>query len=270
MAVYNPADPFNWQGIDAELRARAAGPNPDGSTRYDLPGMGMDPMFIAYQAQYDANRTGLDRDRTLRKTRAQLDYEQALRDLEQQGLVSARDTDTSLLSRGVYRSGERTERQNDLGLVLGEGRQRADATLADQTGQVDADYERALTQLNADREMQVVQSKSRVADAQRTGAADAGMLAGGGATSAPPAGASSPRPPAGPSTTPPRPSSIPGSPGYVHDAIRPPTSSRPATSPPKPGSMWDTMKPPSGNARPPAAARNKPPVLSRNGQVRYS
>lgn len=237
MAVYDPTDPLNWRLIDAELRARNAGPNPDGTTRYDLPSMGMDPDFIAFQAQFDANRNNLGADRTLRRSRAQLDYEQALRDLEQQGLVSARATDTNMLARGVFNSGERTRRQNDLGLTLGEARGRADTTLADQLGSADADYERALTQLNLQREQAIVQSKSRITQAQRDGAEQAGLLSGAGTPAASGGGGAAPRPSAPAATRPmTQPlSSRPGTPGYVHDSIRPPMPGSTASSPPKPG-----------------------------------
>ena len=63
-----------------------------------------------------------------RKARAQDDYNQALRQLEQQGLAGRRDTDTSLLSRGVYNSGEAVRRRDDLTKALTQGREQADVT----------------------------------------------------------------------------------------------------------------------------------------------
>lgn len=179
MPVYQADDPFAWKLI----QAAQAGLNPDGTTKYELPyGMGSDPEFLAFQTQYDLGRTQAAADAELRKRQAQDAYEQALRSLEQQGLTSARDTDTSLLSRGVFNSGERLNRQDDLRKALTEGRSNADTQYVGQLGTIDSDLNRALTQLNMERERQIVASQARIAEAQRQGAIEAGLL-GGSATS---------------------------------------------------------------------------------------
>lgn len=176
MAYYDPTDPFNWKGIAAAQQ----GLNPDGTTKYSLPDMGMDPEYIAYLTQYQLGQQQAAADAELRKRQAQDAYEQALRSLEQQGLTSARETDTSLLGRGVFNSGERLNRQDDLRRALTEGRSNADTQYTGQIGTIDSDLNRALTQLNMERERQIVASQARIAEAQRQGAIEAGLLGGSG------------------------------------------------------------------------------------------
>ena len=186
MAIYNPADPWGWQQIEAERQAREAGQLPGGGTRYDLPNMSDDLEYIAYLQQDKYARDQADADTALRKTRAQDDYNQALRQLEQQGLAGRRDTDTSLLSRGVYNSGEAVRRRDDLAKALTQGREQADVTYSQNQGDIDADRQRALTQLDMQREREIAASKARIAAAQKAGReADPrfnGSGAGGSAT----------------------------------------------------------------------------------------
>jgi hypothetical protein len=211
MAAYDPTDPFNWKGIAAELADQAAGLNPDGSTRYTLPSMGMDPEYIAYLAQYDNNVVQANADSELRRRRAQDDYTEALRVLEQQGLTGARDVDTSMLARGMFNSGETMRRQQELGQRIAQGRDQADVSLANARGTIDADQQKALTALTLERESQIVASKARVAGAQREGAEAAGFLKPAAASTGTPAAATStqtPRPatstsPSAPRTAPP-------------------------------------------------------------------
>lgn len=189
MAIYDPTDPYNWKGIAASQQ----GLNPDGSTKYVLPDMGMDPEFIAYLTQYDYGTKTAQTDAELRRQQQRLAYEQALADLEQQGQQSARSTDTNLLARGVFGSGERQVRQGELSQALGQGRARADQTYAQSMGQIDADLQSALTGLGLERERQIVASQARIAETQRQGAIDAGVLGGnsGGSTQRPRAQTSS-------------------------------------------------------------------------------
>jgi hypothetical protein len=226
MAVYRPDDPLNWLGIGLSQQ----GTDAEGRTIYNLPDMGLDPEYIAYLTQYDFGRTTANADADLRRKRARDSYDQALRDLEQQGLVSASNTDTSLLGRGMFSSGERLVRQDDLRRSLTEGRTRADTALSGEFGAIDSDLQRALGQLDTERERQIVASQARISAAQRQGAVESGAYTGSG--TATPAAPPRPRPaapptPAATATTP--------DPQTTYDSLRPPTSrprpSTPATQP---------------------------------------
>lgn len=177
MAVYDPSDPLGWKWIKAE---QDAGLNAAGGTNYVTPGFGDDPEFLAYLTQYQLGQTQAAADAELRRRNAKDDYEQALRALEQQGVQSATSNDTSLLARGVFNSGERLNDQNDIRAALTQGREQADTQLSRNLGGIDSDLQRALTQLDMERERQIVASKARVADAQRQGAIEAGVYGGGG------------------------------------------------------------------------------------------
>lgn len=175
MAYYDPNDPYNWKGIDLERQ----GLNAAGGTKYVLPDMGMDPEYIAYLTQYQYGQTQAAADAELRKRQAADAYEQALRSLEQQGVQGAQNTDTNLLSRGMFNSGERVTRQEDLRRALTEGRGQADTQYSQQLGIVDSDLQRALTQMDMERERQTVASKARIAEQQRQGSIEAGLYGGG-------------------------------------------------------------------------------------------
>lgn len=182
MAAYDPSDPLSWRAIKAEQDAQAAGMLDNGGTRYVLPSMGDDPEMVAYLTQYNYGQTQAKADAELRKRQARDAYEQALRSLEQQGVQGARQTDTSLLARGMFNSGERPVRQEDMRRALGQGRSQADTQYTQQIGSVDSDLNRALTQLDMERERQIVASKARIAETQRQGAIEAGTYSGGAGT----------------------------------------------------------------------------------------
>lgn len=175
MAYYDPNDPYNWKGIDLERQ----GLNAAGGTKYVLPDMGMDPEYIAYLTQYQYGQTQAAADAELRKRQAADAYEQALRSLETQGVQGAQNTDTNLLSRGMFNSGERVTRQEDLRRALTEGRGQADTQYSQTIGAVDSDLQRALTQMDMERERQTVASKARIAEQQRQGSIEAGLYGGG-------------------------------------------------------------------------------------------
>lgn len=263
MAVYRPDDPLNWLGISLSQQ----GVDEQGRTRYTLPDMALDPEYIAFLTQYDQGVTTAKADADLRRTRSRDAYEQALKAIEQQGLDSARAMDTGLLSRGVFASGERLNRQEDLRRMLSEGRSQADTTMTSELGGIDNDLQRALGQLDTERERQIVLSQARISNAQRQGAIDAGVYGsgsggsgggsggsggagggsgsggggsggGGGGSGSGGAGGSSGSSP-----------SSAGSgqfDGGVYDSFRPPTG--PAT-PPKPP-VYDSRRPPTGPATP--------------------
>ncbi len=179
MARYDPTDPMGWKWIKAEQDAQAAGQNAAGGTRYSTPGFGDDPEWLAYAAQYEYGQTQAAADAELRKRQAADAYEQALRSLETQGVQGAQNTDTNLLSRGMFNSGERVTRQEDLRRALAEGRGQADTQYSSTLGAVDSDLQRALTQMDLERERQIVASKARISEQQRQGAIEAGLFGGG-------------------------------------------------------------------------------------------
>lgn len=179
MVAYNPADPLNWKWIKQQQDDLAAGANPDGSSRYTI-NPEDDPEYQAYLSQFTFGSEQANADAELRRTQARIAYEQALEDMQQQGLTSKRDMDTSLLGRGVYQSGERGVRDRDLQTALGQGRARADQSFAGQVGGIDSDLQRALGQFGAERERQIVMSRARISQSQRDGALDAGLYGGTG------------------------------------------------------------------------------------------
>lgn len=154
-------DPLGWLEIDAYLRSQQKG----GPTGYD-PGTNVDPQWDAYRAGYDYRRTQAQADTKLRKERAKLGYDDALSALEQRGLTGRRNLDTNMLARGVYRSGETGRRRDELGKALTLAREEQDRSYANQVGDIDADQQRALTELDLDRESQIAASRARVSAAE--------------------------------------------------------------------------------------------------------
>lgn len=175
--VATAEDPNDWLGIDAAMRAKQDATSTPGSTWYVDPAE--DPQYLAWLKQYDYNKSQTNADSTLRGQQAKSTYTEALAELERQGQTGARAVDTSLLSRGVYQSGEAGRRRDELSQSLALGRGKADTTYANETGGIEADRMRALTQLDLDREQQIVASRARIAAAEQV--VPGGGGGGGGA-----------------------------------------------------------------------------------------
>lgn len=123
-----------------------------------------DPLWDAYLAEYGGRQAQARADSDVRRGKAKLDYDQALRDLEQKGLVGRRNLDTNLLARGVYRSGESGRRRDELTTGLRQARDDTDVAYANTMGTIDADLQRALDELDYGREQQIAASRTRISE----------------------------------------------------------------------------------------------------------
>lgn len=175
---YDPADPLNWKGIDAERQAARDKEGTPGSDWYDTPEN--DPEYVAWLEQYEYNKGKTNSDSDLRLGTAKADYEEALAELDRQGTSGARNIDVNMLQRGVLNSGETGMRRDELGAAIKLGRGKADTTLASVNGDIESDRLDALTQLDFDRENQIVASRARILAAEQLATEQAAAPAGGG------------------------------------------------------------------------------------------
>lgn len=217
-------------------------------TPYDV-AVNTDPIWDAWMSNYEPRRVDAEGRYRLNRTATDQDYQAALAALQSRGLEAARGIDTSMLARGVYNSGETTRRRGDLTTELAGARDTADRGYLSRVGELDASRASTLSALEAEREMQVAESRERVARAARdeedriaaeaanAGTTEtAGTATGGAAWSGPPSstrgtqygGGITPNPVGGPGGSwrpPPRTSPNPVSgPGGGGGALRPRTT----------------------------------------------
>jgi hypothetical protein len=178
--TFDPSDPYNWKGIaagDGRVSIQPV-PNPangDGQVsiqpvptpaitgpEYSLPNLSDDLQYVAWLQGYEGNKAQANADAELRRGQADLTYKDALSAMEQQGLITARNQNTSLISRGVLNSGETERRRDELVQTLSQQRQGIDTNYNNQLGTIEADKMRALTQLENDRTNQIAASKARM------------------------------------------------------------------------------------------------------------
>ena len=144
---------------------------------------GKDAEFDAFRAKNDYSRYNAQADADMRRRKAQEDYTAALASLDQQGTYGRRNLDTSLLSRGIFKSGESNRRRGELESTLLQGRAAADTSNANTLGQVSSDLQRAMTGLDLDWEQALSAALAR----SKGGAGGAGGAGGGGSMPAAPA-----------------------------------------------------------------------------------
>jgi len=142
---------------------------------------GKDPEFDAFRAKYDYSKFNAQADADQRRRKAEEDYASALKSLELQGTAGRTNLDTSMLSRGVYKSGETHRRRGELESTLLQGRAAADTGKANALGQVSADLQRAFTGLDLDYEQAYSAALARV----KTGSGGGGGSGGGVSKSVP-------------------------------------------------------------------------------------
>lgn len=166
--TFDPSDPYNWRGIaagDGRVSIQPV-PNPTSAItgpEYSLPNLSDDLQYVAWLQGYDANKAQANADAELRRGQADLSYKDALSAMEQEGLITARNQNTSLISRGMLNSGETDRRRSELSQALTQQRQGIDTSYNNQLGTIDSDKQRALTQLENDRTNQIALSKDRMA-----------------------------------------------------------------------------------------------------------
>jgi hypothetical protein len=114
--------------------------------------VGKDPVYDAAKAKNDYSRQNAWYDAAAAQEKATEAYNRALALLEQKGTSGRRNLDTSLMSRGIFSSGEANRRRAELEAALLDGRSQADATKAQQFGQISTDLQRAITGLDIDLE----------------------------------------------------------------------------------------------------------------------
>lgn len=128
-------------------------------TAYPYP-VGKNPQFDAFKAKFDYSKSNLEADAAQRRTKAQEDYQAALASLDERGTYSRRNLDTSLISRGVFHSGEANRKRAELESSLLGGRSAADLAYQNALGSVSADLQRAMNGLNIDWEQAIAGTKS--------------------------------------------------------------------------------------------------------------
>jgi hypothetical protein len=116
---------------------------------------GKNPAYDAWNAQAQFKRNQAWADAALGQQQATENYNAALDRLSQQGAAGARSIDNSMLSRGVFRSGETNRRQAELQGEVLRGRAAADTTKANTFGRISNDLQRALTMLDLEQEQRV-------------------------------------------------------------------------------------------------------------------
>lgn len=192
--AFDPADPYNWKGIAASLNDNgrvstmpvpADGqvstmpvPNPSPSItgpQYNLGNMADDLQYVAWLQGYEANKTQANADAELRRGQADLAYKDALAAMEQQGLITGRNQNNSLIARGMLNSGETVRRRDELAQALTQQRQGIDTNYNNQIGTIESDKMRALTQLENERVNQIAASRARV-DARASTLTNAGTV----------------------------------------------------------------------------------------------
>lgn len=124
---------------------------------------GKDPTYDAWKAQADYQRAIAQQDADFARTAALDSYNKALADLTDQGIRGSKSINTSMLGRGVYRSGETNRRQAELAGEVLKGKEGAGVTYQGALGKVDSDLARALTSLDLEAEQQVQAAMARAA-----------------------------------------------------------------------------------------------------------
>jgi hypothetical protein len=175
------------------------------------PAPGSDPLWDAYLAQYGQGTEAATRTAGQRKTSALSARDQALRDIEANAQSGRDQIMAAMLARGMYGSGETTERMSDYEAQLARQRSGAESGYSEQVGGIDAWLANELGRLMAERESQAATSQQRTHDRevedffrqQQLAAlrAQAGAPIGGGGWYGQPTPPAPPRPPA-PSYTP--------------------------------------------------------------------
>lgn len=144
---------------------------------------GKDPTYDAWKAQADYQRAIAQQDADFARTQALDAYNKALADLTDQGIRGSKSINTSMLGRGVYRSGETNRRQAELAGEVLKGKEGAGVTYQGALGKVDSDLARALTSLDLEAEQQVQAAMARAAGGG--GGRSSGGGGGGGGSYAP-------------------------------------------------------------------------------------
>ena len=104
---------------------------------------GKDLTYDAWKAQADYQRAIAQQDADFARTQALDSYNKALADLTDQGVRGSKSINTSMLGRGVYRSGETNRRQAELAGEVLKGKGRCRGHLPGALGKVDSDLARA-------------------------------------------------------------------------------------------------------------------------------
>lgn len=124
--------------------------------------VGKDPTYDAWKAKADYQRQNAWYDAAAAQQKATGAYSDALKLLDQRGTVGRRNLDASLLSRGIFASGEAMRRRAELEAGLLDARSKAEETKAQTFGQISTDLQRAITNLDLEQETQVQAALARL------------------------------------------------------------------------------------------------------------
>lgn len=131
------------------------------ATAYPYP-VGKDTTYDAWKAKADYQRQNAWYDAAAAQQKATAAYDDALRVLDQRGTTGRRNLDTSLLSRGIFASGEAMRRRAELEASILDAQSRAADSKAQRFGQISTDLQRAITSLDLDQEAQIQAALARL------------------------------------------------------------------------------------------------------------
>lgn len=136
------------------------------ATKYPY-AVGKDPTYDAWKAKADNQRQNAWYDAAAAQDKATNAYNDALKMLDQQGTNGRRNLDTSLLSRGIFSSGEAMRRRAELEANLLDARSKIDAKKAQQFGQISTDLQREIDSLDLEQEAQTQAALARLRGGSR-------------------------------------------------------------------------------------------------------
>lgn len=142
---------------------------PGGYTTYN-PKPGEDPEWDAYVATYTNKLRKAQADADFAKSRLKSEYDLALGNLDAAAPQQRDNLESSLLSRGVGRSGEALRRHSDLESGFVQQKDTATRALLEGQATTDQQMQGAEADLAAEREGQIGLSRDRLAKRGLTGA----------------------------------------------------------------------------------------------------
>jgi hypothetical protein len=163
-----------------------------GATNYNI-AVGEDPLWDAYLAQYNYEKTKINEDSGLGRTQANTAYTNALQQIADEAVSGRRSIDTNALARGIFQSGEVDRRRGDMDTKISTAKTGADTTYSDTLNGLISNQTNALSGLDLTREQQIAASRQRIQDrktkldeAAANSAVTNAATASTGATYAPP------------------------------------------------------------------------------------
>lgn len=156
------AEEAEYRRRQVENSTPPAPPLPGGTWSAYNPAPGTDPVWDAYVAEFTARVANRNAAAELRRRRTQADADATIAAIDFAAPDQRKSLEGSLLARGVGRSGEALRRRADLESDLLGARSAADKSRVDTLEAIDMDLATELTDLAADRERQIAESRLRL------------------------------------------------------------------------------------------------------------